>query len=333
MGIFSRLFGGGGDTAVKEPAKQVAEEPKKVFDAPLGQDASKFRQIFRNPEHQKQFEKDGYIVVPFLEPDEVQALLDFKNGTKPDNRFNTNAEDASYHFTFLDTNIPYKKQVFNTVMGFFQPKIDKYMIDYKPLIVNFVLKDPGFGEVPVHQNWNFVDETKHRSFSVWVPLVDTNKENGTLEVIPGTHTQNFYYALRSPWIPWYFGKYPDFVIEEYHKPLDVKAGMAVIFDDSLIHYSTPNTSDQQRIVIQNIIIPAETEAVHYYVDPEKPDTVEVMTVDKEFYLDYDMRATPKGYISKYEERYIDRTLNQEQFEALMKKAGIEKVEVKNLKKK
>lgn len=323
MGFLSRLFGGGSATAVKEPATIPTPPVPKPL-PPLGQDATKFRQIFRDPGHQKQFEEDGYIIVPFLAPEEVQALLDFKNGTRPDNRFNTNAEDATYHFTFLDTNIDYKKEVFNTVMGFFQPAIDKYMIDYKPLIVNFVLKDPGYGEVPVHQNWNFVDEEKFRSFSVWVPLIDTNKENGTLEIIPGTHTQNFYNALRSPWIPWYFKDFSDFVIKEYHRPLDVKAGHAVIFDDSLIHYSTPNSSDKQRIVIQNIIIPKETEAVHYYVDPARPETLQVMTVDKEFYLDYDMRATPKGFKDVFEAPYVDRCVDKETFIAMIKARGIDK---------
>lgn len=322
MSFLSKLFGGG-NSAVKEPVKEEQVAAPKPLPQ-IGQDPSKFRQIFRDPGHQKQFEEDGYIIVPFLEPEEVQALLDFKNGTKPDNRFNTNAEDASYHFTFLDTNVPYKVEVFNTVMSYFQPKIDKYMIDYRPLIVNFVLKDPGFGEVPVHQNWNFVDETKFRSFSVWVPLVDTNKENGTLEIIPGTHSQNFHYALRSPWIPWYFKDFSDFVIKEYHRPLNVKAGQAVIFDDSLLHYSTPNTSDHQRIVIQNIIVPKEAQAVHYYVDPEKPEVLQVMDVDKEFYLDYDMRATPTGFTRVEEEVYVDRSVDKETFIRMIEKAQIMK---------
>lgn len=322
MGFLSKLFGGGAATAEKEPAKVATPAPKPL--PTLGQDPTKFRQIFRDPLHQKQFEEDGYVIVPFLEPEEVQALLDFKNGTRPDNRFNTNAEDATYHFTFLDTNIPYKKEVFNTVMRFFQPAIDKWMIDYKPLIVNFVLKDAGYGEVPVHQNWNFVNEDKFRSFSVWVPLVDTNKDNGTLEIIPGTHTQNFYAAKRSPWIPWYFQDFSDFVIKEYHRPLNVKAGQAVIFDDSLIHYSTPNTSQHQRIVIQNIIIPKEAEAVHYYRDPARPDVLQTMVVDKEFYLDYDMRATPKGYQSVTESPYEERKVDKETFVGMIQAAGIDK---------
>lgn len=322
MGFLSKLFGGGSATAAKEPVSIPAPTPKPL--PQLGQDAAKFRTIFRDPEHQKQFEEDGYIIVPFLSPEDVQTLIDFKNGTKPDNRFNTNAEDATYHFTFLDTNIDYKKEVFNTVMRYFQPALDRYMIDYQPLIVNFVLKDPGYGEVPVHQNWSFVDEQKFRSFSVWVPLIDTNKENGTLEVIPGTHTQNFYYAKRSPWIPWYFKDFSEFVIKEYHRPLDVKAGHAVIFDDSLIHYSTPNSSDKQRVVIQNIIIPKETDAVHYYVDPARPEVLQVMTVDKEFYLDYDMRATPKNFKAVFEQPYEERTVDKETFIRMIKAKGIDK---------
>ena len=78
------------------------------------------------------------------------------------------------------------------------------------------------------------------------------------------------------------------------------------------------------MVIQNIIIPAETEAVHYYVDPERPEVLQTMVVDKEFYLDYDMRATPTGFKSVTEEPYVDRTIDKDTFIAMIKAKGIDK---------
>ncbi len=64
--------------------------------------------------------------------------------------------------------------------------------------------------MPIHQNWTFVDEDKFTSVSVWVPLCDVSRFNGTLEVVPKTH--NTLTKYRSPSIPWVFAEPVDVVV-------------------------------------------------------------------------------------------------------------------------
>ena len=64
----------------------------------------------------------------------------------------------------------------------FQKRVDEYLNDYTPIIANYIRKKEGGGEVPLHQNWAFVEEDKFTSVSIWVPLVDSNEENGTLQM-------------------------------------------------------------------------------------------------------------------------------------------------------
>jgi hypothetical protein len=42
----------------------------------------------------------------------------------------------------------------------------------------------GQSTIPGHLDWSIVDETRHRSVNVWIPLCDTSESNGALAVVP-----------------------------------------------------------------------------------------------------------------------------------------------------
>lgn len=251
------------------------------------------RRLFIDEHLQAEFNEKGYVKIKLFNDDEINELKAFYNSLKPDNRFNTQEKNVKYHFSFLDTNMEYKKTVFNKLSEKFQPKMDAVLDNYEPLVINFVQKEPGLGEVPIHQNWNFVDETKYVSVSIWCPLVDVAEINGTLEVIEGTHN-TFRNILRSPSIPWFFTGYEKYLIEKYCKPIDVNAGEVLIFDDSLIHYSKPNKGTYNRLVIQVIAKPKEAVAKHYYMNKKLFSyEMEEMEVDKNFFLNFQYHLTEK----------------------------------------
>jgi ectoine hydroxylase-related dioxygenase (phytanoyl-CoA dioxygenase family) len=77
--------------------------------------------------------------------------------------------------------------VFDIIVKQFEQEYNNVLADYKPIIANFIRKKTDGGEVPLHQNWAFVEETKYTSVSIWCPLVDSTVENGTLQVVPGSH--------------------------------------------------------------------------------------------------------------------------------------------------
>lgn len=257
------------------------------------------RRTFIKDNLEEEFQKEGFVKMPFLSPEEVEVLKSFYFDTlkeqggplgPEDENFKSDSE-VTYDFTFIDKNSDYKRLVFQKINNSFKEHYGKILDDYEPIIANFIRKTKEAGEVPLHQNWAFVDEMKCTSVSIWCPLVDSNQENGTLEVVPGSHKR--FGKVRGPMIKSELLNINKEIIDNHLVPLDTKAGDCVILDDSLVHYSSPNMSEGLRLAIQLILIPKEMPSIHYYMDPmNNPNKVNVLEVDHDFYMEFNPWKKP-----------------------------------------
>lgn len=268
-----------------------------------------------------QFQKDGYVTVPFLSEEEVRMLTEHyfnsldQSGGKlgpEDEGFNTDTE-ITYDFTFIDKNVSYKEEVFDMITKAFKSNYEKYLLTYKPIIANYIHKKTDGGEVPLHQNWAFVDEQKCASVSIWCPLVDSNKENGTLEVVPGSHKR--FGEVRGPMIRSEILDINKEIIDNLMEPITIKAGHAVILDDSIVHYSSPNLTKGLRLAIQLILIPKEEPSIHYHMDLAKDrNKVEVLEVDKQFYMHFNpWKKPPEDILKTRSFQYTPFSISFEEF--------------------
>ena len=252
-----------------------------------------------NDELEAKFQKDGYVCVPFISPKEVAELKQKFFDTLPDSGGQITADETgvensrlvTYDFTFIDKNPEYKRQVFDIITAFFKPHMDRLLHNYKPVIANYIRKQSDTGEVPLHQNWAFADERKCCTVSIWCPLVDSTIENGTLQVVPGSHKR--FGEVRGPMIPWELDNIKREIIDNHLIPLETKAGDCVILDDSIVHYSALNKTNDLRLAIQLICIPAEFPSIHYHMDPSvSMDKVDVLEVDVDFYMQFNPWKKP-----------------------------------------
>ena len=266
------------------------------------------RSTLNDQKLEAQFQKEGYVKVPFLSQEEVEVLkayyfetLEDRGGSimPSDEKYSTDT-DISYDFTFIDKDSSYKKAVFKKITEAFQVRVDEYLNSYKGIIANFIFKKESGGEVPLHQNWAFVDEKICSSVSIWCPLIDSNKANGTLEVVPGSHKR--FGEVRGPMIRSELEDIKEEIIDQTMVPIEAKAGEAVILDDSIVHYSSPNDTDGLRLTIQLILIPSELESIHYHMDLSKDRSkVEVLEVDHEFYMNFNPWKKPSEEIKRINE--------------------------------
>ena len=270
-----------------------------------------------------QFQKDGYVEVPFLTSEEVEMLKAFYFNTLNESGGRLGPEDEKYQseteitydFTFIDKNSDYKQQVFDMITQAFKKRVDDYLDDYKPIIANFIRKQEDGGEVPLHQNWAFADEHTCATVSIWCPLVDSNKENGTLEVVPGSHKR--FGEVRGPMIKSELAGIQQEIIDKFMLPIETKAGNCVILDDSIVHYSSPNHTDGLRLAIQLILIPSEEKSIHFHMDLAKDRShVEVLEVDRDFYMKFNPWKKPSEDVKRINSfTYVPFDMTIEEFEA------------------
>lgn len=282
------------------------------------------RKVFNDTELQRQFDKDGYVRVPFISKEKVERLKKLFFETLPQSGGQISAGDVAitdvstitYDFTFIDKNPEYKKLVYDIITKEFAPEVEKYLANYKAIIANYIRKKTDGGEVPLHQNWAFVEERKCTSVSIWCPLVDGTVENGTLQVVPGSHKR--FGEFRGPMVPWELDNIKNEIIENYLVPLETKAGDCVILDDSIVHYSAINKTNDLRLAIQLILIPAESYSVHYHLDYQKPHEVKVWEVDKDFYMMFNPWMQPEKTKTIKTFPFRQKFLNVQEFEAGLK---------------
>jgi ectoine hydroxylase-related dioxygenase (phytanoyl-CoA dioxygenase family) len=210
--------------------------------------------IFNDITLQEKFERDGYVVIPFLSGEEITQLQNLYT--------QINLSDESFHSTSFHPDIAYKKTLDQQIRNVVQHKADTILVNYKPLGATFLTKINALDSaMPIHQDWTVTDEPKFFSATIWIPMQDTNLTNGAIQVIPGS--QKFSDALRSPSLEISFTGIYD-KLQQFLKLLPMKAGEAFIFNHALMHASPPNLSNHPRIAVAYGLVPDNAELYMYY---------------------------------------------------------------------
>ena len=235
------------------------------------------RAMFRDAGLQRDYDRAGYAVVPFLDGAQIERLA--RRWHELGDAVHTRPFSAS----IMSADSEYRRAVNDVIGEIFAPLIPRLMVDYRFSFGSFVTKLPGNAvALPVHQDPQFVDEPEHESVNVWVPLVDVDGQNGCLRVMPGSHLLNrgprgtnrgFPYAELAPLIE-----------SEYFVDVPMRAGEACITSHRTFHGSRGNVTPAERIVAAAIAVPAEAEMRYLYEGGAAPKgTIEVFAVDDEFF--------------------------------------------------
>ena len=253
--------------------------------------------IFKDPELQSNFEQDGFVKISLLQPADIAALRALYAEFHPETI-------SGFHSSTYSEDYQFKLEISKKTSSIINARLKEHLQDYRTIGASFLAKSTGsHSEMPMHQDWTIVDEDRFVAINVWTPLVDCSEENGTLEVITGSH--RYLKVKRMPTLEFVLeGKQQD--LKPFLTPIPTKAGEAIFINQALIHYSKPSTKRELRIAITTGVVSQEADLVLYYFDKNHPDRLEVFQQEDDFLLRFtdfmrDIYMRPKtgssiGYI-------------------------------------
>ena len=241
------------------------------------------RPLFKSPRLQADFDRDGYVIVPFLDAAQVADLSAHYASLDHDHK-----TAQGFHVSLDNHDRAFKRNVMDKLLATAQGQVDAMFDNAKVFVASYVVKEPGpRGVVPPHQDWTFVDESQFVSCTVWIPLAKTTVDNGALGAIRGSHLLfDHKRASPSPQCPTPIGALM-FEIFPYLEIKEMEPGQAFIFNNRTLHGSPPNLGDAPRISAGIGITHAEAELVHHYLVPDTdPPQIECYQVEPEFFHQY-----------------------------------------------
>ena len=243
------------------------------------------RDIFLDPTLQARFNRDGFVQVQFLEPDDVRELIalhDQYEGRMP-------AHELT--FTMMSSDADHRRAQFVGLREVMRRRIDRVLDRCQAVVGNFFLKRPGdTGGLGIHQDWSFVDEQLHQSLTIWCPLAEVNETNGTLSLVPGSHrlgshVRAFMYEFDYPHLE-------PVLKARYSHPVSARPGEAIMFHQRLFHWSGPNRTPTGRLAANCFVAPVEAQVVFPYRDAANPDQVELFAADDEVWASFALGGRP-----------------------------------------
>lgn len=233
--------------------------------------------VFKDQANQEKLNNEGFVILDFLTLEEVGHLLNFFTETHPQ------GVSGFYTSTFAkDTD--YRKKVDEEIRKIMQRGLENYFSDYRVHCGSFIAKGADEkSKLKLHQDMSLVDESTYTGINIWIPLVDLSPNNGAIELLPRSH--RIFKTYRGASLPDIYDGIEE-TVHSYMKPLYLKAGQSVVFDQSIIHYSPANKSGYVRPVINTFITHKDASIKICYWDKTRPDAIEIFDQDDDFMVNF-----------------------------------------------
>ena len=203
-----------------------------------------------DPDLRRSLARDGYVVVDLLDPpglDHLRAVRD-RHGPAPGD-----PQDGLFNDSW-STDQDYKRAVAAELEEALGGVLRRHLPAYRPLGYAHIVKWPGpGGAVVAHRDPTFADERRFRTIMLWCPLEDVDDHSGTLWVTPGSHRRTSGVRVHQS---------PANVVADITcrmggpaRPLQLRAGEAILYDHALIHLSGPNDSNHPRVAVASPLVP------------------------------------------------------------------------------
>ncbi len=237
--------------------------------------------VLKNEKLQQELNLEGIVQMPFLSPNALAQLNELYHSLHP---VIPVGPIKGFYVSVHSPDLDYKLKIQNEINNIIFPFCELYFKNYTCVNTAMLIKSASpESELIFHQDWNAADESKFASYTLWIPLIDTNIKNGTLFAAKRTHRLGPTY--RSASLPSIYGNIGS-TIAKYLVPFEVKAGNAVLFDKAILHQSPPNFSNSVRPTILSTVIHSSASYITYAFAKERKDMIESYKVSNDFMQHY-----------------------------------------------
>lgn len=243
-----------------------------------------------------ELETAGYARRALLSPDEVQSLRTVFS------KLRSGPAQTGYQISIWNEELPKARAVGEALQKTLISKLAPYVKNFRHVWCSFVSKPPEYPEsfLPPHRDWSFLKEGEGPSLGIWVPLVDTHRDNGAFGLIPGSH--KILPGLSGSPSHMLFTSILQHsnVVTEFLQFQEMRAGELLIFDNRLLHGSLANCTKEDRVAAACMLIPEDADLVHYFLNPgtvygQYPYKVHRYHISPDFFYRYSPRSLTLMY--------------------------------------
>ncbi len=200
------------------------------------------------------FHEQGYLVLPgVFGQDEVQLLIDtfmrmHADGPIPGCFSPVSAEEANGDILKLYPRMMHPHRANDVALRYLlDPRLAAVLEDLfaeEPLAAQSMLyfKPAGARGQALHQDNFYLRVEPGTCIAAWVALDLVDRENGGLEVVPGTHAMDIFCPEEADRSLSFTRDYVPIPEGLHAVPVDLAPGDVLFFNGSLVHGSQPNTS-------------------------------------------------------------------------------------------
>lgn len=252
--------------------------------------------------------RDGYVVIDAAAPADIDAARAVFE------RYPSGI-GSGYYASIHSHSPEYKALVHAELTEILWPGLDRLLEDYRSLIAAFMVKEPvGDSVVPVHQDWNTMEESEIAGLTCWMPLTPVSDLQGRFRLLPGSH-RHLQRLRGSPGFPAPWEGISEQVAEELMVDVEVGVGQVLVMDGRVLHTTPQNRSGERRIAAYINALPVEIPSVHYYRAPD--GSVEAFAVDDAFYTRFNIGERPPGEPFRRWEPYEEPPLTMDSFRSFV----------------
>ena len=246
------------------------------------------RRVFVDPQLERVFRTEGWIVLDLLTPQDVTELLACYEGVR-------HVHEDGFTPTVLIEDLEVRARIDAAVRKVLAPRVLPVLDDYVMAVGSYAVKAAGsdYSNVGLHQDITFIDEREDDQvcLSIWCPLVPVDRENGCLGVVRGSHTLNSNFREPSS-LP--YRDLVDLIEAEFMHYLPMQPGEVLFMDSRLFHGSEANRTNQARVVAAGVGVPRESRLIYCHRDFEGDDSqLEIWEVPADFYVRHIVGTRPQ----------------------------------------